>query len=568
MEEKLQFFYKEEFWYISAMINCEEIKVETKSAEIEKLLTEKLRNLTENDLQSIKEDQKLIEQVIDLGRHISLKCEWVPFIDHFPFFNENLGLEYNILGYLKFKVDYYKENLSKREMITPPLIQPIAIAALNILKKFCARYENQYLFLDLESPIYIFATSDTIKDEMQKEIEVSWTEGNILKFRRVLGYWTIIYSGQWADYSDEVYTKRVQNNLSNRLSELHFIHRNSGFIYMVKENYVKHFERYMMRTVLEPTAQVRSMLFALMAINESLDILFAMKDFISIKNIEEKIESLRNTRGLLQTKMSLIYNEVDYNRREHSTSVLTHLITQFNLKGIIERIHTKFNVLSDSMELRYQKANRENQARTEHGMTYLNILFSLAAIIQVLAFVFTEDQPLVTGFSTVFLVVISAILILVLKSFFSMKRGEKKANIRKTVDAVILDPEQENVVLIKRRWPPFKGQWALPGGFIEKSDKSPQEAVTREIEEETGLKLKIEGQIGIYGNPNRDPRGRVITTAFFCSIIGSKELRCSGESTELKFIPLKDLEGINLAFDHEFILKDAIEKFLQKALRS
>jgi 8-oxo-dGTP diphosphatase len=337
---------------------------------------------------------------------------------------------------------------------------------------------------------------------------------------------------------------------------------------MAKENYVKHFERYMMRTVLEPTAQVRSMLFALMAINESLDILFAMKDFISIKTIEEKIESLRNTRGLLQTKMSLIYNEVDYNRREHSTSVLTHLITQFNLKGIIERIHTKFNVLSDSMELRYQKANRENQARTEHGMTYLNILFSLAAIIQVLAFVFTEDQPLVTGFSTVFLAVISAILILVLKSFFSMKRGEKKANIRKTVDAVIIDPEQENVVLIKRRWPPFKGQWALPGGFIEKSDKSPQEAVTREIEEETGLKLKIEGQIGIYGNPNRDPRGRVITTAFFCSIIGPKELRCSGESTELKFIPLKDLEGINLAFDHEFILKDAIKKFLQKALRS
>ncbi|GAG54096.1 unnamed protein product, partial [marine sediment metagenome] len=55
---------------------------------------------------------------------------------------------------------------------------------------------------------------------------------NIEKYKKVIGSWTEIYSGQWEDYSETLFNKRIENNLSNRLSELHFLRRNSGFIYM------------------------------------------------------------------------------------------------------------------------------------------------------------------------------------------------------------------------------------------------------------------------------------------------------------------------------------------------
>ena len=563
MEKQLRFIYKEEFWYISAMINEGKVNCKDKGAAMVAYLTDRLRNLTEADLKTIKEDKKLVEKVRDLANNISLSCEWVPFIDYFPFYNENAGLNFNQLGYFRFAIEYFSESPAKREAITPGIIQHIPMLALKIIKEFSGQYANQYLFLDLESPIFIFATSDTIKDEKNSGIDIAWTEENIQKYKKILAYWTVIYSGQWADYSDDLFTKRIQHNLSNRLSELHFIFRNSGFIYMAKENYEKHFENYMIKSVLEPTAQVRSMLFALMAINESLDTLFSMKDYLVIKTVEEKIESLRNTRGMIQTKMSIIYNELDYNRREHYTSVLNHLLNIFSIKGIIERTNNKFEVISDSMDIRYQKANRENQDRVERSMTYLNILFGLAGISQVLVFVFT-DPPVIFTLSSLILLGIMAIFLLVLRSFIAMKRSEKKANVKKTVDAVIFDEKKERVVLIKRRWPPFKGQWALPGGYIEKGE-SPEKAVGREVEEETGLKLKVEGTVGVYDAPERDPRGRMITTAFCCSIIGPKELKCSDESIDLRFIPLKELKGVNLAFDHELILKDAVEKFLKNA---
>lgn len=90
----------------------------------------------------------------------------------------------------------------------------------------------------------------------------------------MIGYWTEIYSGQWEDYSESLYDRRIENNLSNRLSELHLTRRNSGFIYMAEENYRDFFDSYMKEFVLIPAPQMRAVLFALSLINESLDLLF------------------------------------------------------------------------------------------------------------------------------------------------------------------------------------------------------------------------------------------------------------------------------------------------------
>ena len=78
-------------------------------------------------------------------------------------------------------------------------------------------------------------------------------------------------------------------------------------------------------------------------------------------------------------------------------------------------------------------------------------------------------------------------------------------------DGIIL--ENGKILLIKRRNEPFKDKWALPGGFVEYGEKV-EDAAVREVFEETGLKTKIMDLVGIYSDPNRDPRGHIVSAVF------------------------------------------------------
>ena len=132
----------------------------------------------------------------------------------------------------------------------------------------------------------------------------------------------------------------------------------------------------------------------------------------------------------------------------------------------------------------------------------------------------------------------------------------KEAEIGKTVDAVIED-EKGNIVLIKRRYPPFKDFYALPGGFIEKGE-NPKRAIIREAKEETNLDISIIKKIGVFDKEGRDPRGNVISTAYKCRIIGNaSKIRGGSDSTLAEFIPKDKIEDLDLAFDHKEIIKEA-----------
>ncbi len=94
---------------------------------------------------------------------------------------------------------------------------------------------------------------------------------------------------------------------------------------------------------------------------------------------------------------------------------------------------------------------------------------------------------------------------------------KKTQNIKVAVDAVVFGynkVEGVTVLLIKRKYEPFKGQWAIPGGFV-KEKESLESAVERELLEETGVKIKYLEQLYTFGKPNRDPRRRIISVAYF-----------------------------------------------------
>lgn len=123
---------------------------------------------------------------------------------------------------------------------------------------------------------------------------------------------------------------------------------------------------------------------------------------------------------------------------------------------------------------------------------------------------------------------------------------------------IVIKTKDDRIVFIKRLNPPFKGFFALPGGFVEYGEKV-EEAAIREAKEETGLDVEDLRLIGVYSDPNRDPRGHVVSIAFLAKEKGGvlKASSDAKEVTALKEPPEK------LAFDHELILRDA-KKMLEE----
>ncbi len=128
-----------------------------------------------------------------------------------------------------------------------------------------------------------------------------------------------------------------------------------------------------------------------------------------------------------------------------------------------------------------------------------------------------------------------------------------------TVDIAVFrqfEEQQVQVLLIQRAQAPFKGFWALPGGFVH-MDESLEEGAARELVEETGLvDLQLE-QVHTYGDPGRDPRGRVISVAYCTILPGGEEnsIRAGGDARNTTWFVRNDLP--ELAFDHEQIINDA-----------
>jgi 8-oxo-dGTP diphosphatase len=119
------------------------------------------------------------------------------------------------------------------------------------------------------------------------------------------------------------------------------------------------------------------------------------------------------------------------------------------------------------------------------------------------------------------------------------------------VDVVI--PSERGVVLIRRGTEPFAGQWALPGGFVELGE-TVEEAAAREAAEETGLAVEVGRLIGVYSEPERDPRGHNVSVAFLVRVL-SGELAAATDASEVSVL---DPSSVELAFDHRRIIDDAL----------
>ena len=138
-----------------------------------------------------------------------------------------------------------------------------------------------------------------------------------------------------------------------------------------------------------------------------------------------------------------------------------------------------------------------------------------------------------------------------------------------TVDVVaftIVD-DQLQVLLVRRGQDPYIGDWALPGGFV-LPDEDLDAAARRELEEETGV-VATQGyleQLGTYGTPERDPRMRVVTVAYWAILANLPKPRGGGDAADADLFPvvMVEADALLLAFDHDKIIAEAVERVRSK----
>lgn len=130
-----------------------------------------------------------------------------------------------------------------------------------------------------------------------------------------------------------------------------------------------------------------------------------------------------------------------------------------------------------------------------------------------------------------------------------------------TVDILIINENRE-FILIKRKNDPYKDFWAIPGGFVDYGE-TVENAAIREALEETNINVELINIVGVYSNPNRDPRGHTISIVFLAS--GNMEnMKADSDAKDINIFSINDLNKIKIAFDHEKILNDSLNLINKK----
>ena len=129
-----------------------------------------------------------------------------------------------------------------------------------------------------------------------------------------------------------------------------------------------------------------------------------------------------------------------------------------------------------------------------------------------------------------------------------------------TTDCVIFDPAGR-VLLVRRKHEPFAGSHALPGGFVEMGE-TVEGACRREVREEAGIEVDDLSLVGVYSDPKRDPRGRMVSVAYATVLPSTVSTRAGSDAASAEWV--NDWRRVALAFDHAQILADAAAMLKQR----
>ena len=214
------------------------------------------------------------------------------------------------LGVLKIQTDLAHAKIDVKE------IQNVSIRLSKVLVKNFEDLNRQgRIMFDIDSPLYVVLSTDKTEPKVEK-----WDTQTIQRHKKALGPYLGLYSGQWPDYSDVLYNRRIENNLSNRTSELHFYSRNSAFIHIEGDGYAKYWN-YVEDVMDPPLVRARGVIFVMLKLQDLIQrFLQELPDLRlqDISIIEEKQAELEKTNLSLMQLIAVIRREDMVNMRAHA----------------------------------------------------------------------------------------------------------------------------------------------------------------------------------------------------------------------------------------------------------
>ena len=284
---------------------------------------------------------------------------------------------YSFLGYFEFQL----QTLSLERKIQPTDLMTLS----QNIEKLIHEINNQYgetIFLDIYDPPY------TINIAENTQLSIKWSEQNINEYKMSLGKWIEFYSGQFSDYSPELYQSRIENNLSNRLSEVHFIRVNSSFIYMSFEwwNIPSGAKDYMQKYFIHQILSFKALHFSFYVLNEELDNTnsrLTRLDVIPLKILEAEIDSIDALDRLVARLTDNLLKERIINRRSHSKKVLETCLKIFEIEILTKQTKEKLDRLKGQLiEARaVQQEKLANQQKT--WLLLLNLIFGSSILFTI-----------------------------------------------------------------------------------------------------------------------------------------------------------------------------------------
>ena len=566
--EELQFVYRKELWFANLIINSTQIDIKKVVKDLESMLKTKLKNLGHKDLPNCEWSNEVQDSVVNLSKNIEFSIAWKPVMRDFPYV-EN-WIHYNQVGYLEFDVEYFKGDTEKKKQIKPWILHEVPVYILNQIKQYLSKLKH--IIIDSD-PMYIIAVADRT-EERGLRVEVPWTQSELKTHKKIISQWVSLYSGRWADFRESFLADTVGANIAFRKSELHYIRDESAFFYISESDFNEYFDSYYKERIITIIGEIRAFQHSIITINKSLDVLKTDVNTVATFKLEDaigRLSVLEYLVGGVDTKISVIKNDLESNRYRYYKKVLKYVFELMDIERLTEQLQIKTRQLSETLQNRVQKRQHETTLRVEESTRNLSWFFSLGLLADVLAMVITiivsiySDDVQVEKFLTIGLSgILLALLFLfgfgLLRKARPLQKKDADRKVKYTVDAVIVD-KQDRIILIKRNFKPFLDAYALPGGFKEIAEDA-KEALVREAREETGIEIEFGEweEIGIFDKPGRDPRGPVHTTAFLCRIPDIEErIKDYSDPDRLELIKIADIDNYKLAFDHKDVINEALK---------
>jgi hypothetical protein len=278
------------------------------------------------------------------------------------------------LGVLKIQTDLGHASIDVKD------IQNVSIRLSKVLMiNFSDLNEQGRIMFDIDSPLYVVLSSDKTEPKVE-----TWNSPTIQRYKKELGPYLALYSGQWPDYSDELYNRRIENNLSNRTSELHFYARNSAFLYIEGEGYEKYWD-YVEDIMDPPLVRARGVIFVMLKMQELIHrFLHELPDLRTqdICIIEDKQAELERTNRSLMQLISVIRREDMINMRAHARALNDHLVDLFRIEEVLSHVTSELNYVHESVRLIFDEKNRAIQERQERLFLYLSIILGASVVTE------------------------------------------------------------------------------------------------------------------------------------------------------------------------------------------